>query len=236
MGLASPIRILFNLGRVGSMAVDVITKFNFQTFLSSSDVYKAGIRNRGKALVSIEEFTPVDSDQLEVTLAVTRRLNQEDKEFVLVFRQPNEVYNIPVEIKSREEERVYILEKKGQVVYIEDRRDYERVEIGKKVEYYPAQRNRNVNHLYTGVIKDISASGAQLVTTRELNTSNPIVLDTTFLELSLDELVGKVVWKEEMKSRKYANGIQFKFSEPEERTALIDYLYQDEKEDDEAEE
>ncbi len=218
------------------MAVDVITKFNFQTFLSSSDVYKAGIRNRGKALVSIEEFTPVDSDQLEVTLAVTRRLNQEDKEFVLVFRQPNEVYNIPVEIKSREEERVYILEKKGQVVYIEDRRDYERVEIGKKVEYYPAQRNRNVNHLYTGVIKDISASGAQLVTTRELNTSNPIVLDTTFLELSLDELVGKVVWKEEMKSRKYANGIQFKFSEPEERTALIDYLYQDEKEDDEAEE
>lgn len=218
------------------MAVDVLTEFNFQTFLSSSEVYKAGIRNRGKALVGIEEFNPVDSDQLRVTLAVTRRLNQEDKEFVLVFRQPNEIYNIPVEIKSREEEGVYILEKTGQVVYIEDRRDYERVEMEKKVEYYPAKSNRNVNHLYTGVIKDISASGAQLVTTRELNTSYPIILDTTFLDLSFDELVGKVVWKEEMKSRKYTNGIQFRFSEPEERTALIEYLYQDDEEEDEKKE
>ena len=104
-----------------------------------------------------------------------------------------------------------------------ERRNYERINVDEEIEYYAVQ-NR-VQQFYKGIVVDISASGAKLITKHELNTKHQVILNTTFLNIPTDELAGKVVWKEKKSANKFFNGIHFEFKDQSVKEELIDVLY-----------
>lgn len=199
--------------------VSIINDFNFEDFLLFNRIYQVYIRKKGGALVKVKEISSINEKRAKIILEQEKKIK---KDMILVFKIKNKIYNISVSVKEDSSQKEFIVINKGKVVCIEERRDYERVEINKKVEYYIL--NSRPQHFYKGVLEDISASGAKLITNRDINTDYPIILNVFFMNMKLDKLKGKIVWKEE-KGREFHNGIEFQFKDKETQEILIDYLY-----------
>jgi c-di-GMP-binding flagellar brake protein YcgR len=201
--------------------VKVVEDFNFIDFLSLNDVYSKYIRTKGEAMLKITNNSIVGDDQLEIELK-DDTLQQGD--FVLVFKVENEIYHIQVVVEEiREKDNCScLIRKEGKVLCLSERRSYDRVEINEKIEYYTIE-NR-IQQFYKGIIEDISASGAKLVTKHELDAKYPVILNTSYLDLPLKELRGKIVWKEK-DGNKFFYGIHFKFEDESKQEQLINGLY-----------
>jgi hypothetical protein len=204
------------------MEFELLNDFNFLKFSPDDEVYKIGIRKKGKAAVEITDISSLETDKLAINLKEEKKL-MEKQRYTLVLKKEEEIYNIPVQVKQKKDEKNYVLERTSdKVICINDSRDYERIELNKTVEYYVGRR---VNQLHKGTIKDISALGAKLVTSRDIDTTKPIVIDTAPMNLSLEELEGKVIWKESTEGSKFFNEIQFYFEKEEDQQKLIEELY-----------
>ena len=201
--------------------VKIIHNFNFRDFFNRNQVYKKYIRTKGKAMIEINNTVLLSSDQIKISL---NDQCLEKRKLILIFKVENRIYHIPVVVKEFLDDSIctYKVKKIGQVLCLIERRDYERVTINQKLEYYVVE-NR-IQQFYKGIIVDISASGTKLITKHELNTKHPIILNGTGLNLPFDELQGKVVWKEK-KEDEFFNGIHFEFKTEEEKNKLIEYLY-----------
>ena len=203
--------------------VSIINDFDFEDFLLSNRIYQVYIRKKGGALIRIEEINSIDKKNAQIS--ITNEADKIQADMILVFKIKNKIYNIPVsvdKVDSDDNLKKFILTNKGKVVCVTERRDYERITINKKMEYYVL--NNRAQHFYKGFVEDISASGAKLITRRDLNTSCPIILNVFFMNMKLDKLKGKIVWKEKNGGQFY-NGIEFEFDNEKERQILIEYLY-----------
>lgn len=201
--------------------VKLIHDFNFRNFFNQNRVYKQYIRTKGRAMLEITETALLSSDQVKITLndcALRKR------KLILIFKVKNRIYHIPVIVREVLEKRSCIcrVKKSGQVLCLIERRDYERIAVNRKIEYYVVE-NR-IQQFYKGLIKDISASGAKLITKHELDTKHSVILNVTTLNLPFEELEAKVVWKEK-KDNKFFNGLYFDFKSEDEKEQLIEYLY-----------
>ncbi|MBM7556005.1 PilZ domain-containing protein [Halanaerobacter jeridensis] len=201
--------------------VKIIHKFNFRDFFNQNKIYKKYIRTKGQAMVEINETVLLSSNQIKISL---NKYTPKKRELILIFKVKNEIYHIPVIVKEFLKNNDYTckVKKDGQVLCLVERRDYERITINKKIEYYVVE-NR-IQQFYKGIIEDISASGAKLITKHDLDTKHPIILNANSLNFPLDELQGKIVWKER-KRDKFFNGIHFEFKTKDEKNKLIEYLY-----------
>ncbi|MGM0502743.1 MAG: PilZ domain-containing protein, partial [Bacillota bacterium] len=199
----------------------VISDFNFTDFLAENKVYKKYIRVKGQAMLEVAETLLIDHKQLKIKL---NNQSLKNKRLILILKVKNEIYHVPVMINefSEDSKYSYTVEKSGSVLCMRERRSYERVEINKKVEYYTIE-NR-IQQFYKGVIEDISATGAKLRTKHELDTKYPVIISVNFLDLPMDELAGKIVWKEK-KDNQFFNGIHFKFDDEITKETLINNLY-----------
>lgn len=201
--------------------IKIIPDFNFKDFLKKKQIYKKYIRIKGQAMLEINDTYFVGNNQLKINL---RDPFLKKRKFILIFKVKNEIYHIPVAVKEilADDEGMCKVEKSGEVLCLVERRDYERITINQEIEYYVVE-NR-IQQFYKGIIEDISASGAKLITKYELNTKHPIILNTTNLDLPLDEFKGKIVWKEK-KDNRFFNGIHFDFEADKHKELLIESLY-----------
>lgn len=201
--------------------VKLISDFNFRDFFSQNKIYKKYIRTKGEAMLEIRDAILLGSDQIKITLNDCSLAKQK---LILIFKVKNKIYHIPVVVKEFVEDNncTFKIKKDGQVLCLTERRDYERITINQKLEYYVIE-NR-IQQFYKGIIEDISASGAKLITKHELNTKHSVILNLAGLNLPFDELEGKIVWKEKKKN-KFFNGLHFEFEDEKRKKRLIDYLY-----------
>ena len=201
--------------------IKIIPDFNFNDFLKKKQIYKKYIRIKGQAMLEINDTYFVGNNQLKINL---RDPFLKKRKFILIFKVKNEIYHIPVAVKEilADDEGMCKVEKSGEVLCLVERRDYERITINQEIEYYVVE-NR-IQQFYKGIIEDISASGAKLITKHELNTKHSVILNLAGLNLPFDELEGKIVWKEKKKN-KFFNGLHFEFEDEKRKKRLIDYLY-----------
>lgn len=201
--------------------VKIITNFNFEEFCNQNQIYKKYIRIKGQAMLEISDISVIGRNQLEID--IDNHFSKKRK-FILIFKVKNEIYHIPVIVKDvlADNKGTCRVERTGQVLCLVERRDYERITINQEIEYYIVE-NR-IQQFYKGIMQDMSASGAKLITKSELNTKHPIILNTTNLDFPLNELQGKIVWKER-KDNKFFNGIHFEFKEDKRKDLLMDFLY-----------
>ena len=200
------------------MNATIVKEFDFFTFLTENKVYKSGIRKRNKALWGVSNISPLEGDKAEIKLEAGKL--KKNKDYILVAWIENYIYHFPVKVESigSTEYSVKLVETP---LKIEDRRDYERKEVNQKIEYYLPDRRESI---YTGILEDISGSGAKLLTFREIAIAHRISFNTSFLNISFDKLRGKIVWKEQLED-KVAHGIKFQFKNKKHQEELVEVLY-----------
>ncbi|MCK8823655.1 PilZ domain-containing protein [Fuchsiella alkaliacetigena] len=200
------------------MYTRLVKDFQLADFVDQFNKQNTDMRIKGK-LYTVRVVEVVEENLLKLKFpnpkADLMDLLMEDQIFVLIFRVERGVYHLPLKITNKVETKHGINslgELQGDVLHIERRR-FERIEINKETSYFVDSTE------YEGIIKNLSAIGALLISYNKIRTSK-IVLDFSFASLTWTQLTAKVTWSQ---GNKY--GLDFDFDSIEQHKELKDWLY-----------
>ncbi|MGM0501886.1 MAG: flagellar brake protein [Bacillota bacterium] len=174
-----------------------IKNLDLRTKLITNDIVKLGVVT-GTEQDCLAKITNVQAEVFRFELLEECNILLEiGQECEIIFMKETGVYKIVVQLKdliSRGAKQILEVKAVGGAYKIQNR-SYFRLNIYKRVSFTKITRldAENSSQESKGVMENISAAGAKLITNTALKSNNYLNLDFSFAELSFSTIIAKVI-------------------------------------------